>query len=246
MHSTEILISSLEGKDLSLKTVRFPDDAKTYLIPRVDQIQLLIFHLAQVIKEEEKEREIEIDRIMTLSENGLALAPTLADLLNIRRRTVPFEVTHFPDAGIRELISFSLPIGLSLKGEGVLFFAEVNRNEDFLSRGWRCLNSCEVRPSKSAVLFHHPESEFEPNYSMVTTDYRVISPLRICKAITRLSLVEWRGLDLSCAQLKARFSLMFKDAISDYEAQVDFCLNHVRKIRCESSGCGCQGLAGSR
>lgn len=185
---------------MSLKNISFPGEEIKYITPTWDEMNQLVFKIAQAILADGKK----FDRIVTLAKGGWPMTRSLVDFLSI---------TEVASIGIKFYsgINQRLPqpkiyqdFPVSLTGEQVLLFDDVadtgesfKFTKDHLLRG-------NIKSLSTASLFYKPRSVFKPDYYGFQTSAWIIFPYETVEALKFLHK-KWLSQGLTILVIKSRF-----------------------------------------
>lgn len=183
-----------------LKTVSFPNEKITYVVPTWDNMNQLAFLISKDILKTGKK----IDRIITLAKGGWPMTRSLVDFLSVKK-VASIGVKFYK--GINERMAEpkiyqQLPVPIT--GETVLLFDDVADTGQSLKFVKKHLEKLGVKEVITATLFYKPHSEVKPDFYGAKTTAWIVFPYDVVEAI-QMFRDKWVKKGIKLAELKKRF-----------------------------------------
>lgn len=185
---------------MALRTVSFPNEDITYVVPTWDDMNELAFAISNdILKTEEK-----IDRIVTLAKGGWPMTRSLVDFLSVKE-VASVGVRFYK--GINERLEKpeiyqDLPV--SVAGETVLLFDDVADTGESLEFVGDHLLALGVKKVITATLFYKPRSKVVPDFYGTTVNGWIVFPYDVVEAIYMFKDT-WKEKGLTSGEIENRF-----------------------------------------
>lgn len=171
----------------SLTIKQFPGDSTKYLAPSWNDLTQLLFVIATQILA----KQLQFDRIITLTKGGWPMSRTLVDFLAIESvATIGIKFYTGIDERIEKPIIYQdLPI--SVAGERVLLFDDVADTGKSLRFAAEYLQTKQVASLTTATVFYKPHSVIKPDFYAAESSEWIVFPYELVETLQILSK-RWR------------------------------------------------------
>jgi len=189
---------------MKIKTVNFPNDPVTYFAPTWNQLDTLVFLLSKVIIQNNKQYNIQFDRVVTLAKGGWPMVRPLVDYIQATE-VASIGLKYY--SGINERLKepeVYQDIPVDITGETLLLFDDVADTGESIAFTKKYLESRGAKKIYTATLFYKDHSSIVPDFYGKETDTWIIFPYELRETLTILAK-KWKKAGIEKQEIIERF-----------------------------------------